>query len=294
MNKVLLTGASGFIGCALANHLQSTGHEVHVLVRHRSNSASLPHGTLVHQLDGSIETLCSILESCRPNAVVHLASLFLAEHEPAQVSDLIESNVLFGNQLLEAMRQTGVRRLLNTGTCWQHYGTKDVRPINLYAATKQAFDVLVDYYHDAYDISQVTLKLCDTYGPNDKRRKLVNILLQASVTGERLDMSPGEQILDLSYIDDIVVAYTKSIKMLMSSDSTLSERYLVSGSRHSLKEVVAIVERVTGRKVNANFGGRPYRQRELMEPSLDSEPLLPDWYPRYDLVSGLRHMLEVA
>lgn len=294
MNKVLMTGASGFIGGALASHLQSTGHEVHILTRQGSNSARFPHGTLVHHLDGSIETLCAVLESCRPNVVVHLASLFLAEHEPAQVSDLIESNVLFGNQLLEAMRQTGVRRLLNTGTCWQHYGTKDVRPINLYAATKQAFDVLVNYYHDAYDISQVTLKLFDTYGQNDKRRKLVNVLLDASVTGEGLDMSPGEQILDLSYIDDIVSAYVKSINMLISSDSTLSERYLVSGSRHSLKEVVAIVENVTGRKINATFGGRPYRQRELMEPSLDAEPLLPDWYPRYDFASGLRHMLEVS
>lgn len=294
MMKILLTGASGFIGEALASRLAASGAEVHVVARQQSITTSLTSATIIHRHDGTTEGLCEILEKSRPDIVVHMASLFLADHTIQQVSGLIESNVLFGCQLLEAMRRAHVLRLINTGTCWQHYETDDVRPVNLYAATKQAFDTLVDYYHDAWDISQITLKLCDTYGPNDKRRKLINILLQAAASDERLDMSPGDQILDLTHINDIVSAYERAITLLGSTEKKTSARYLISGSRHSLKEVVAMVSRVTGRDLQANFGGRPYRDREVMNPSYGAEPALPGWAPMVDLETGLSLMLAAA
>ena len=290
--RIVVTGASGFIGSALVSHLRALSADVHVIARQHSDASALPPTVSIHRHDGSTGDLVTALQRIQPDIVVHLASLFLADHTPEQVSDLVASNLAFGCQLLEAARLAHVRRIVNTGTCWQHFETEAVRPVNLYAATKQAFEALLDYYHDAYDISQITLKLCDTYGPGDRRRKLINILLEAAFSGNKLDMSPGEQILDLTYIDDIVLAYERAIALLMSAETKFSGKFLISGSRHSLQEVASIVEEVTGRQIDRTFGARPYRRREVMIPASGVESRLPGWAPVFGLRAGLAQMLK--
>ena len=75
--------------------------------------------------------------------IIHLASLYLASHRPDQVADLVNANILLGTSLLEAAKLAGVRWFLNTGTIWQNYQSPECsdeyHPVNLYAATKQAF-----------------------------------------------------------------------------------------------------------------------------------------------------------
>ena len=312
--RALLTGTTGFIGAALARRLVADGHAVHALTRPGSDTARMPAGVIPHVLDGTTEQLCSVLASVQPDLVMHLASLFLADHTPAQVEPLIQSNLLFGTQLLEAMRQSGVRRLLNTGTVWQHWHSAAVQPVNLYAATKQAFEQILAWYHDAHGLAYTTLKLCDTYGAGDPRRKLVALLLEAAVQGDTLAMSPGEQVLDLTHIDDVVAAFLRAADLLLAwpestppanaaaglaspqhaADAVPGGTCCVSGARHTLKEVVAIVAEVTGRPLHVTFGGRPYRAREVMRPATECAPPVPGWAPRHDLRSGLRSLLAAS
>src|SRR4051812_1833664 len=96
----------------------------------------------VEQFDrGSTERIVARLKACKPDVVFHLASLFVSDHRVQDVQNLVESNLLFGTQLLEAMAQAGVKRIINTGTSWQC-----PHPFNLYAATKQAFESILGYY----------------------------------------------------------------------------------------------------------------------------------------------------
>ena len=104
-------------------------------------------------------------------------------------------------------------------------------------------------------------------------------------------MSPGEQLLDMTYIDDVVSAYHCAEKLLSATPGPLFADYLVSGSRHSLREVVAIMGEVTGKPLRVNFGGRPYRSREVMVPVADAGKALPGWAPAYDLRAGLAKMI---
>jgi len=294
MRRALVTGSTGFIGGKLVQRLLSEGWQVHAIVREGSDTAGLPEepGFVLHRHDGTTESLVAIMAAARPDMVFHLASLFLADHRPEQVEPLIRSNLLFSTQLLEAMVATCVRPIVDTGTAWQHHEGERYRPVNLYAATKQAFQDLLAYYTDAKGLSAITLKLFDTYGAGDKRRKLIRILGDAVRSGERLDMSPGDQILDLSHVDDVIDAFLVAAQRLLASSPGANEQFLVPGERYSLRDLVALVGEVSGKPLPVHFGGRPYRDREVMEPIVpQAQDLLPGWRPCRSLRPSLAELI---
>jgi nucleoside-diphosphate-sugar epimerase len=232
-----------------------------------------------------------IVREAAPCVVFHLASLFLSQHTSDDVERLIQSNVLLGTQLAEAMSVCGVKRLLNTGTSWQHYQNQDYSPVNLYAATKQAFEDVLQYYVEAAGLQVITLKLFDTYGPNDPRPKLLQLLSHASREGKPLDMSPGEQSIDLVHIDDVVEAFGIAARRLLNEQVTGHESYAVgSGQAMRLQDVVMVFESAAGVKVPVRWGRRPYRVREVMVPA-DNLERLPGWSPRIKLEDGLRESI---
>ena len=287
--RALLTGSTGFIGQHLARHLHASGWEVHALVRRPEESVS-PAITRTYLCPGSTDAVMEAVMTCRPDTVFHLASLFLASHTPEQVAPLIEANVLFGTQVLEGMRSAGVRNLVNTGTSWQYFQSDTYNPVNLYAATKQAFEDLIAYYVDAHGMRAVTLNLFDSYGPGDTRRKLLGLLLNALRSGETLEMSGGEQMLDLVHVDDLCVAFSRAANLVAAGDVGPLSRYALSGGHcQPLREVVATLERVAGTPLPVKWGARPYREREVMQ--LWSGPPLPGWQPRISLEQGFMALL---
>lgn len=291
----LLTGITGFIGGAVAKRLLAEGWRVAAILRcGRQRPSIAPDERLsFHEHQGTGVSLSAIVRETAPDLVFHLASVFLADHQRDDVDRLITSNVLFPTQLLEAMSDNGVSRIVNAGTSWQHFETSAYRPVNLYAATKQAFEDVLAYYHDARKISAINLKLFDTWGPEDTRRKLINILLEAARSGQRIDMSPGEQVLDLTHIDDVVDAFLRAGDMLLSLDEPIRKSFFVSGERHTLRSLVEVVGQALDRPIDASFGGRPYREREVFRPvAPDVGDELPGWRPKRTLLQHLAAISE--
>jgi nucleoside-diphosphate-sugar epimerase len=242
----------------------------------------------VHPHDGSTDGLRRIVADARPDVVFHLASLFVGNHGPDDVEPLIESNLLFGTQLAEAMSLSAVQLLVNAGTAWQHYDQQEYSPANLYAATKQAYEAILHYYVDAASFRVVTVTIFDTYGPHDTRPKLLPLLDAASRRGTPLAMSPGSQSLNLVHVDDVVDGFVVAADRLLGGNVTGHERYALAGaSAVTLRDLVALFVRATGRAVNVDWGAKPYRQREVMVPWSGGQRL-PGWEPKIELEEGLR------
>jgi nucleoside-diphosphate-sugar epimerase len=286
-----VTGATGFVGSHLVNQLVRDGWQVHIVVRSYSIFPVSQEFSKItcHIHDGTVAHMVRIVGEIKPTVVFHLASLFLSQHDSKDVDQLILSNILFGSQLLEALKVNNVKYLVNTGTSWQHYENKTYSPVNLYAATKQAFEALVQYYVEAHDLNVITLKLFDTYGTNDTRPKLMNLLKRITEQSQLLEMSPGEQYIDLVHVDDVVRAYAIASERLISKKVMVHEAYAVSsGNPMLLKELVKRVELELGVTLQINWGGRPYRDREVMVPWTGDS--LPGWTPTIDMSDAIRHI----
>ena len=293
----LITGATGYLGARLAARLASQGEAVHAVIRENSKKDRLravcPSASL-HLYDGSTASLCGILQTLQPCTVYHLASMFIADHAAADVEPLVRSNVLFGTQLLEAMTFANVNNLVIAATASQNFHGDSYCPATLYAATKEAFLAIARYYVEAGHARIITLKIFDTYGPGDWRNKLIPLLIRTARTGEPLGMSPGYQLLDLVYVDDVVDAFAKAGGRLASQTGLSCEEYAISsGKRITLREVVATFECVLGQKMPVIFGERDYRAREIMDPWRGGISV-PGWSPETDLEMGLRLVLQSA
>ena len=117
---------------------------------------------------------------------------------------------------------------MNTGSYSQHYGGRAYSPVSLYAATKQAFQDILQFYCEVRGLRAVTLELPDTYGPDDKRPKLFSLLDRVARSGETLQMSPGEQLLDLLHVDDVVHGYEVAADGLLSGHLPSPSQYQLS------------------------------------------------------------------
>jgi len=289
-----VTGASGFVGAHLARRLVEEGWDVHVLLRPRSSLDALAPVVAqltVHRFHGAPGELTGIVRAAAPDAVFHLAAVFLAQHQPEEIETLIAANVLFPTQLLEAMAANGVRLLVNTGTAWQHFENRVYDPVNLYAASKQAFESLLAYYVNARGFSAATLALFDTYGPGDPRPKLMRALWNAARNGTRLAMTSGEQLLDMVHVDDVADAYLAAELALRDAGPAQLRYGVSSGAPMRLKDLVAAFEQATGARLDVAWGERPDRPRDVMHAWTDFQPP-PGWQPRVEFAEGVRRIAQ--
>ncbi|HPZ03005.1 MAG TPA: NAD(P)-dependent oxidoreductase [Bacteroidales bacterium] len=289
--NLLVTGGTGFIGTHLVKAL-AVEHNIHVLLP-PDLDVILPNNVHSIVFFDNISELNNYIIKNEIEGIVHLATLFIAQHQPENIKDLILSNVFLGTALLEAVEGSKVKWFLNTGTIWQNYrpNCRRYHPTNLYAATKQAFIDMAAYYVETTRLKFVTLKLSDTFGDGDTRRKLFTILKEASMTGETIQMSPGEQYLDILHIQDIISGFMHLIQLLNDNKKLDAEYVLAARQRYTLKEVVTLFEKVSDKKLTINWGGRPYRKREIMQPWKKGK-LLPDWQASLSLEEGIALYLK--
>lgn len=267
---IAISGATGFIGQHLCNRLMKEDIPFICITRPSSDHSFFKKNKIqcinFTSGDASLEHK---FQEYQVTGVIHLAAHFVAEHSYENIKDLIESNILYGTCILEASAKAGCDWFLNTGTFWQHYKGATYDPVNLYAATKQAFEDIAKFYVEAHGLKFCTLKLCDTYGPGDRRQKIFNLFAKYAATGEVLEMSPGEQLIDVVHVEEVASAFIKLIKLLNKTKNFSSncESYYVSSRRKiSLKELANEYEKINGVRLNIKWGARPYRKREVMFP----------------------------
>lgn len=293
--NILITGGAGYIGSEVSKKLVKK-FNIYLLVRNSTNIDRVDKESFTVLQYETPSDIIDIFKKNNFNGVIHFASNTIVEHTIDQIEDLFRSNLLFGTYLLEASKETGVKWFLNTGTFWQHYNNEDYNPVNLYASTKEAFENIAKFYTQTSNLIFTTIKLNDTFGPNDKRPKLFNLWKKSMKTSQTLDMSPGSQTIDASYIEDVVSAYEIMIKNLSGKNSTKynNKSFVVTNQeKPNLIELSKIFESVSGKALPIAWGAREYREREVMSPySLGLT--VPNWKQKFTLKEAIKKTIGDA
>lgn len=296
MGTCLVTGASGYIGSVLTNQLLNENHQVIILIRQNSFTHSLPisHPNLIIKRfnNFSYDELAPTFAENSIDIVFHLAADSNYEHSYEDIESLIQANIVFGTYLLELMSEFGCGLFVNTASFFETGNSSEYNPQYLYAASKFGFQKIVDYYVSINKINAISLRLMDTYGPNDPRKKLWPLLIDLLKTSSSLDLSPGEQLVNLVHVYDVSKAFICSWELLKNASNCEHKLYYVANSQKTtLKEILDIFERAAHKKLKLNWGAKPYRTREIMNPFIGE--ILPNWQPTTSLEEGFLSLLEL-
>ena len=269
--KLLVTGGAGYIGSIVARDLVAAGHEVVVLDNlergHREALASDSRLVVLDLLDrdGLFQLLAEGFDG-----VLHFAALALVGESVSHPERYWRTNVGGTLNLLEAMAEGNVRRLVFSSTC-AVYGEPDqipisetasLRPINAYGASKLAVDQMIGQFCIAHDVGAVSLRYFNVAGASGElgedhqpETHLIPNILRAAhgdaphvqIFGTDYPTPDGTAVRDYIHIDDLSRAHLLALEAQEPGDHQIFN--LGNGSGFSVREVIAATQSVTGVEV---------------------------------------------
>lgn len=289
--RVLVTGATGFVGRHLCRELAARGVTTFGL----SRSASL------HTLPGGVEPiaadvtrreeLIAALAAVRPSHVVHLAAVgatepFLPIEEAQRV------NLTGTIHVLEASRLAGIERFVHVGTAYEHSATASQQPPNPYVASKVAAWSFWHTFIQEHELDAVALRLYYVYGPG-QINGLIPAAIRAALNHACFAMTPGEQWRDFVYVSDVVAALLAALTV---SDVRAQTYDIGTGTGWQVKAAVQRVFELAASGGTYQLGALAYRPNEEMELIAAPAPALRDlrWQAHINFDAGLRQTIEAC
>lgn len=214
--RVLITGATGFVGVNVARRMLERGCAVHALVRpgHRTWRLDDLAGISLHPCDiGDRDALDRCFDAVRPEWVLHLAA-YGAYETQVDVAQCVRTNLEATVNLIDTAARHGTARFVNTGSS-SEYGFKDhapdedepTEPNSLYAVTKAAATAYARHVGRSGRLHVTTLRLYSVYGPYEEPTRLIPTLILHGLEGTYPPLVSADVARDFVYVDDVVDAY---------------------------------------------------------------------------------------
>jgi UDP-glucose 4-epimerase len=295
--RVMLTGASGFIGANLVRRLLSDKHEIHLLVRPseaRWRIDPLMNKVFAHEVAlQQQELLETIVTRIDPHWVFHLAA-YGAYSTQREVQNIVTTNYNGIVNLVEACLKTDFQAFVNAGSS-SEYGYKDHAPIESelpepnshYAASKAAATLYCRFIAKQYRRHLTTLRFYSVFGPWEEPTRLMPTLVLAGLRGELPPLVSPTIARDFVYIDDAVEA------LLMAAEAPRDDRGLVfnigSGTQTTLRGLVEVVRKIFQITTEPKWGSMSDRGWDtdvwVADPSLAESQL--GWKASHSLEDGI-------
>jgi len=178
MKNILITGATGFIGSYLLKNFYPK-KKIYIILRGKSkkNKEFKKYKKIKIINYNKFDELNKKLKKLNIDIVIHCATHYVRHHKYSDILKLSKSNILFGNIILENLKTMKTKKFINFSTIWEDYDSIKDNNNNLYSAYKKSFSILINYYSKVLShIGFFNIMISDTFGENDNRLKIINIL----------------------------------------------------------------------------------------------------------------------
>lgn len=299
MNRVFMTGATGFVGAAVARQLVLEQIETAVLIRPKSDSWRL--GDSIRRLtvlEGTLEdpaTYESALNDFGADTVIHLGwqgTAGASREDPAQV----RVNVVGSVELFLAAARAGCRNFIGAGSQAEYgpstnriYEDQVVEPRTLYGAAKLATLTILRTLAEQHAIRLAWLRLFSAYGPQDNPRTLISYVTSELLAGRRPAVTTCDQIWDYLYVDDVAEAFLAAARSKASGILNVG-----SGDARSLRETLELLRDLIDPSLQIGFGEarQPPHAIRRLEPDVSRISRETGWSPSTSITAGLRCTVE--
>jgi UDP-glucose 4-epimerase len=312
--KILVTGGAGYIGSVVTEELIRDGHDVIVYDSlYKGHRDAIAPGAEFVQADlADSPTLRTTLQSRRVEAVIHMAADSLVGESCENPAKYYRNNVLNGLNLLDAMRESSLQRLVFSSTA-ATYGEPEKQPItenaanaptNPYGETKLAFEHALRWYDEAFGLRFVSLRYFNAAGASerfgedhDPESHLIPIALQAAagqreaveVFGNDYPTPDGTCVRDYIHVIDLARAHILALGILDQGSRIYNLG--CGGDGYSVNQVLETAREVTGAPIPARIGPRRAGDPAVLIAASDKIKKELGWKPEFQ---DLRVIIESA
>lgn len=296
MRKIIVTGASGFIGEYCVKKLLQTGVEVHAFSSKRAGLDS--SGILWHKVDLLKENTFELLDSIRPDTLLHLA--WSSEHgkfwtDPNN-SEWARSSI----QLAKDFQKVGGKRFVMVGSCaeyeWERSGeghcvegATSEKPATLYGqCKKQVFDEL-QAFSQTSNLSFANGRVFFLYGPGEQKTRLVPSVISNLQNNVSPSCTDGQQVRDFMFVSDVADAL-----VALTASSVEGAVNIASGKPQSIRSLIEKIAEVLNSRTKILFGNIPRSQNdpEILTASVNRLKQEVGFVPQIGLDEGIQMTIK--
>jgi CDP-paratose synthetase len=294
--KILVTGVTGYIGQSIMPTLTMEFKKNEFL----TVSRNIYKANILFPKDKFRNvTNCAINDSefivkFNPDVVIHLAGYSTSSNATDEIKKLINGNIEFGVNLLDTLRQCNNVKYFFNISSFSEYKFEPFRKSNayLYSASKSAYRNFLEYYAAICGFNYMNVVLYSIYGGKNMGKRVVEILCNSTSSVDRISMSPGEQLLDFTHVEDVSSFFSYAIKniALLISLNPGEDFHLGTGQGTTIKQLANYIELKNGVKCNVEWGKLPYRDTDIMKAiaPLNQNNSLIKWKTTVNIKTGIK------
>lgn len=308
MGNYLITGAAGFIGARTSTLLIEQGHTVvgidnvndaydPRIKEYRLKKLQALKGFKFHKADISEKSSIELFKNEKIDGVINLAARAGVRFSVENPWAFLESNTTGTLNMLEVCRQFGCKKFILASTS-SIYGENPVyptpetasssEPIQPYAASKKGAETMAYAYHHLYDIDVTVVRYFTVYGPAGRPDLAIFRFVKWIIEGEPIRINgDGNQSRGFTYVDDIARGTIAALKPLGYEVINLGGHEVVT-----INELVEIVEELTGRKANVQYGPPNLADVSMNYADVTKAKNLLGWDPQVDLRDGIKNLID--
>ncbi len=299
--RVLVTGATGFIGSHLVRKLVEMGAEVSIFTSSGKTERirDIQDKVVIQKVDlTNCEQVQQAVAQIQPSIVFHLASFVNPEREYEYIDKCLHANLNGTLNLFRALHGTKVECIVNTGTC-EEYGDgptpfreeQTPSPVSPYSASKVASTYFAQMMYKTFNMPIVTLRPFLTYGGGQEEGRLIPSLILRGLRKEPINVTKGEQTRDFIYVEDVVDAYIRASQTPAALGEIIN---IGTGKEIPIQLVVSTIAKkmnIPSQKINTTL---PYRSGEVMHfyPRISKAKKILNWSPRTSFEEGIEKTIN--